>query len=237
MDTDASGREWFGEGVSSATIARLSRYLQCLVEGAADGVPAISSDRLAELASVGAATVRRDLASLGIQGTRGLGYDVKYLLQEFRRLLGVSDAWAVVIVGAGNLGRALANYGGLAARGFPVRAIVDVEPALVGTPVADLTVAHLDDLEALVLHEQLRVGVIATPASAAQEVADLLVEVGLASMLNFTATPLVVPAGVEVRQVDLATELQILSFYQRRTAAAAIGTGVPLETPSGLAGA
>lgn len=230
VHTDASNRGGFGEGVSSATIARLSLYHQCLVEGATSGVPAISSDRLAELAAVSAATVRRDLASLGIQGTRGIGYDIKYLVQEIRGVLGVADAWAVVIVGAGNLGRALANYAGLAARGFPVRAIVDVDPALVGTSVAGMIVDHLDDIDRLVGERDLGVGVITTPAAVAQDVADRLVAAGLGSILNFTATPLVVPAGVEVRQVDLATELQILSFYRRRTAAAAAGTGVPLES-------
>ena len=188
----------------------------------------VSSDGLSALTNVNSATVRRDLASLDITGTRGLGYDVKYVVHEISLVLGLSQEWAVVIVGAGNLGRALANYQGFASRGFPVRAIVDIDPSLVGTTMGNQVVSHLDDLETIVDVEEVSVAVIATPAANAQAVADRLVDAGLSSILNFTATPVVVPSHVQVRQVDLATELQILSFYHQRTSAAVGGTGVPL---------
>lgn len=214
--------------VSAATVARLPQYLRVLVDLASKDEPSISSDRLSAQTAVNSATVRRDLASLGITGTRGLGYDVKYLVHEISVVLGLSQEWAVALVGAGNLGRALANHPGLTNRGFPVRAIVDIDPALVGSSVAGVVVDHLDDLPRLVADRSIAVGVIATPVEAAQSVADLLVEAGILSILNFTATPIAVPDHVQVRRVDLATELQILSFYQQRSSAARSGTGVPL---------
>lgn len=198
---------------------------------AGEGDASVSSDGLSGLTNVNPATVRRDLASLDITGTRGLGYDVKYLVHEISVVLGLSQDWPVVIVGAGNLGRALANHQGFTSRGFPVKAIVDIDPKLVGTKVGDRHVSHIDDLKAIVTEQDIAVAVIATPAPTAQAVADQLVEVGISSLLNFTATPVVVPEQVQVRRVDLATELQILSFYHQRTSAAAGGTGVPLEIP------
>jgi redox-sensing transcriptional repressor len=214
--------------VSGPTVARLPMYLQALVDLAAQDLPNVSSDQLADLTAVNPATVRRDLGSLDISGTRGLGYDVKYVLHEISVVLGLSQDWGVVIVGAGNLGRALANHQGLAERGFPVNAVVDIDPGLVGRAVAGLLIEHIDDLREIVEQRTISVGVIATPAAEAQRVADLLVDAGVRSMLNFTATSLSVADDVQVRRVDLATELQILSFYQQRTSAARAGTGVPL---------
>ena len=201
-------------------MGRLPAYLRAVVDLVSLGLPSVSSDRLAEETGVNPATVRRDLASLGIAGTRGLGYDLRYLIHEIGLLLGVSEDWPVVIVGAGNLGRALANYQGLAARGFPVRALLDVDPTLVG--------ARFDEMERVVGEAGVGVGILATPADQAQLVADRLVALGVSSLLNFTEETLVVPSWVEVRRVDLATELQILSFYQRRTTGARSGAGLPL---------
>lgn len=215
--------------ISAATVGRLPRYLRTLMEVAADDVATVSSDHLAALVRVNAATVRRDLGSLSITGTRGVGYDVKYLVFEISLELGLNQDWPVVIIGAGNLGRALANYSGLADRGFPVRGLCDVDAAKVGTKVSGLPVCHLDDLPELVLELGIAVGVIATPADGAQEVADRLVDAGLTAILNFTAYPISVPDQVVVRRVDLATELQILSFYQQRGLGASTGTGLPLD--------
>ena len=183
----------------------------------------------AEIATVNPATLRRDLAGIGISGTRGVGYDVKYLVHEISLVLGLNQAWPVLIVGVGNLGRALANYEGLTSQGFPVKALVDIDPDVVGTTVAGVLVEHVDDLSKVVHRDEISVGVIATPASAAQAAADELIAAGLASLLNFTPVQLATPPHVQVRGVDLATELQILSFYQQRSTAAASGTGVPLD--------
>lgn len=209
-------------------MSRLPTYLRALIDLAADETATVSSDGLAELVGVNPATVRRDLASLDIMGTRGVGYDVKYLVYEISVELGVNQEWPVVVVGAGNLGRALANYRGLSERGFPIRCLCDVDPEKVGTTVSGLPVCHLDDLPHLVADNDIAVGVIATPIEGAQEAADHLVEAGLTSLLNFTATTVIVPDEVLVRRVDLATELQILSFYRQRSGAASSGTGVPL---------
>lgn len=215
--------------VSEATVARLPQYLQSAIDAAKAGDATISSDRLAELVAVNPATLRRDLASLGITGTRGVGYDTKYLVFEIGGALGLNQEWPVVIVGVGNLGRALGNYAGLAERGFPVRALVDVDPDVVGTTVSNLVVEHLDDVAAIVQREGVTVAVLATPPNAAQDVADTLVAAGITSLLNFTAVAVQAAETVEIRRVDLATELQILSFYQQRANSARNGVGVPIE--------
>jgi redox-sensing transcriptional repressor len=214
--------------VSEATVGRLPTYLRSLGELAAADEVSVSSARLARLADVNPATLRRDLSSLGITGTRGVGYDVKDLLFEVSLVLGGNQEWPVVLIGAGNLGRAIANYGGMGARGFPVVAVVDNDPSLVGTRIGGLTVDDVDRLADLVLAHEIKVGIIATSAAAAQGVSDDLVAAGVTSILNFTAEPLKVPRPVVVRRVDLATELQILSFYKRRDIAVAGGAGVPL---------
>lgn len=209
-------------------MGRLPTYLRAVMELAATDEATVSSDRLAELVGVNAATVRRDLGSLDITGTRGVGYDVKYLVFEISVELGLNQEWPVVVVGAGNLGRALANYTGLTERGFPIRCLADVDESKVGTTVSGIPVCHLDELPQLVPDQGIAVGVIATPVDGAQEAADRLVEAGIASILNFTAHPIVVPEHVVVRRVDLATELQILSFYQQRGVGATTGAGLPL---------
>ena len=196
-------------------MARLPVYLRILYDLAADRVASVSSERLAELAGVNAAKVRKDLSYLGSYGTRGVGYEVDYLTYQMSRELGLTHDWPVVIVGAGNLGQALANYAGFDERGFPVAAVVDVDPAKVGTMIGRVPVRHLDDLPELV-GAGGSIGVIATPAAAAQEAADRLVGAGVTAILNFAPHILNVPRGVTVRKVDLAVELQILSFYQRR---------------------
>ncbi len=209
-------------------MGRLPAYLRSLVELAGDDVASVSSRHLADHVGVNPATLRRDLSSLGITGTRGVGYDVKYLLFEISVVLGVNQEWPVAVVGAGNLGRALANYQGLASRGFPVRVLFDVDPKLVGSEIAGMTVQHVDRLSQLTDELGITVGVIATSVAAAQSVADQLVESGVTSILNFTADSIAVPSHVVVRRVDLATELQILSFYQQRETAVSGGAGVPL---------
>jgi redox-sensing transcriptional repressor len=193
-------------------------YLRALVDVAATGTSTISSEELAEAAGVNSAKVRKDLSHLGSYGTRGVGYDVAYLIHQIRRELGLTQHWAIVIAGIGNLGHALANYRGFAERGFRVAALVDEDPAKVGERVGDLRIHHVDDLADLVASHDIAIGVIATPASAVQDVADRLVDAGVRSILNFAPAMLTVPPGVSVRKVDLAVELQILAFYEQRKA-------------------
>jgi redox-sensing transcriptional repressor len=205
--------------VPEATVARLPVYLQLLVEQAELGIDSISSDGLAELAGVNAAKVRKDLSYLGSYGTRGVGYEVDYLVYQIRRELGLEHEWPVVIVGAGNLGQALAGYGGFNERGFPVAGIVDIDPAKLDAVVGGVRVRPLSDLAQIVTSKGVSIGVVATPPGAAQDAADKLVKVGVTSILNFAPVVLSVPAGITVRKVDLAVELQILSYHEQRRAA------------------
>ncbi|MDH4169664.1 MAG: redox-sensing transcriptional repressor Rex [Acidimicrobiia bacterium] len=204
--------------IPDATVARLPLYRRALLELDEQTTANVSSERLAEMAGVNAAKVRKDLSYLGSYGTRGVGYDVEFLLFHVSRALGLTSDWPVVIVGMGNLGQALANYRGFTERGFPVAALVDVDPAKVGSEIDGRLVDHLDDLDRLVAERGIAIAIIATPAAVAQEVAERVVEAGVQSVLNFAPTVVTLPDGVPVRKVDLATELQILSFYQQRRA-------------------
>jgi redox-sensing transcriptional repressor len=218
--------------IPEATVARLPLYYRALVEMGERSVATISSERLAELAGVNAAKVRKDLSYLGSYGTRGVGYDVEYLLHEISRELGLTRDWPVAIVGIGNLGRALANYKGFSARGFRVVALIDADPALVGKRVGELEVESIEDLGRIVADRSIAIAILATPPSAAQEVSDRLVEAGVTSILNFAPAVCAVPDGVSMRKVDLAIELQILSFYQLRRATPA---PTPAATPTAQA--
>jgi redox-sensing transcriptional repressor len=207
--------------IPEATVGRLPRYLQALVGLAAEETSVVSSEDLAAAAGVTSAKVRKDLSHLGSYGTRGVGYDVAYLIHQIRRELGLTQDWGIAIAGIGNLGHALANYKGFAARGFRVAALVDVDPAKVGERVGDLVVSHVDELSRLVREGSIAIGVIATPAGAVQDVADRMVEAGIRSILNFAPAPVSTPPGVSIRSVDLAVELQILAYYEQRKAALA----------------
>ena len=202
--------------IPEATVARLPVYLRSLTELAGQGQSTTSSDVLADLAGVNAAKVRKDLSYLGTHGTRGVGYDVRHLVFEVSRALGVANTWPVVVCGLGNLGRALANHTGFTERGFPVVAAIDVDPELVGSTIDGVVVHSPDRLADVVAEHRVAIGVIATPAVAAQETADRLVAAGVRSILDFSPTVVSVPDDVEVRAVDLSTELQILGFHLQR---------------------
>lgn len=205
-------------GIPDATVARLPVYLRALSGLAERGTRTISSEELATAAGVNSAKLRKDLSYLGSYGTRGVGYEVEYLIYQISRELGLTQDWAVAIIGVGNLGHALANYGGFASRGFRVVALLDADDSRVGEDIGGRKVRHIDDLEAVLAAERVNIGVIATPASAAQAVCDRLVACGVTSVLNFAPIVLAVPDGVEVRKVDLSIELQILAFHEQRKA-------------------
>jgi len=201
--------------IPDATVARLPLYHRGLMELVRAKRSTVSSVALAELTGVNAAKVRKDLSYLGTYGTRGVGYDVENLLHQIGRELGLTQNWPVVIVGIGNLGRALATYGGFSARGFRIAALLDADVSKVGTQVGGLAIRPTAELEQIVHDEAVAIGIIATPGQAAQDVADQLVQAGVRSILNFSPAVLAVPDDVAVRRVDLAVELQILSFYQQ----------------------
>jgi redox-sensing transcriptional repressor len=197
-------------------------YLRALMSLAERGATTVSSEELATAAGVTSAKLRKDLSHLGSYGTRGVGYEVEYLVYQISRELGLSQDWRVAIVGIGNLGHALANYGGFASRGFRVVALLDAGE-VVGEKVAGLTVDSVDDLESVVKEQEVSIAVIATPGAAAQPLCDRLVAAGITSVLNFAPVVLQVPDGVEVRKVDLSTELQILAFHEQRKSAPVLG--------------
>ncbi|HEX5950232.1 MAG TPA: redox-sensing transcriptional repressor Rex [Actinomycetota bacterium] len=204
--------------IPEATVGRLPLYLRALVEMAENGTSTVSSETLAEATGVNSAKLRKDLSHLGSYGTRGVGYDVAYLIHQIRRELGLTQAWPIVIAGIGNLGQALANYRGFVERGFRTVALLDSDPAKIGTSIVGLSIRSIDELQDVVREHQAAIGVIATPASAAQEVADAMVAAGIRSILNFAPAIVSVPRGVSVRKVDLAIELQILTYYEQRQA-------------------
>ena len=221
-------------GIPEASIARLPLYLRALQSMADRSVTTVSSEALAAASGVTPAKLRKDLSYLGSYGTRGVGYDVGYLVHEVARVLGLTQDWPVAIIGVGNLGRALAGYGGFASRGFRMACLLDVDPRRVGESVGGLVVQHLDHLEDLVAQCRVAIGVIATPATAAQQVCDRLVAAGVRSILNFAPALLTVPSGVELRKVDLSTELQILAFHEQHRVATATAVVVPREPAAPL---
>ena len=205
---DSPKRQARRRKIPEATVSRLPIYLRSLLEAAGDGLPTISSERLAELSGFNAAKVRKDLSYLGSYGTRGVGYDVEYLQFQMSRELGLTKDWHVVIAGLGNLGHALANYGGFSERGFPVAALVDADPKVVGTEINGLVVRHVDELPAIVAEEDIAIGIIARRPR--PEVADRMIDAGIRSILNFAPTILTVARRVVAKSP--AVELQILSL-------------------------
>lgn len=201
--------------IPSATVARLPRYLRCLSD-MAETASGCSSEELAQVAGVNAAQVRKDLSYLGSHGTRGVGYDIGELRAQIRKALGMLNDHPVVIVGAGNLGTALANYGGFENWGFEIEAIVDVDEDKIGRPVGGLIIESLHRLPQIVKAKAIKIGIIATPPSAAQSAADRLIEAGVKSILNLAPTTLKTHEDVSVRRVDLSTELGILAYHLNR---------------------
>jgi redox-sensing transcriptional repressor len=202
--------------VPEATVARLAVYLRLLGELADQGVETVSSDELAAVSGVNPAKLRKDLSYVGSHGIRGVGYEVRPLLHHLETALGLTHRQAVALVGIGNLGHALAGYGGFSGRGFPVTALFDVDPDLVGIKINGIVVEHVRDVPVVCRERHVTIGMVATPGPAAQGACDLLVRAGVSCILNFAPVVLQVPEQVEVRKVDLAVELQILAFHAAR---------------------
>ena len=212
-------------GIPDATVARLPVYLRALNALIEQGVATCSSIDLAESTGVNPAKLRKDLSHLGSYGTRGVGYDVEYLRYQIAREIGQTQDWDVVIVGVGHLGSALSTYRGFTTRGIRIAALVDSDPTRIGTEVGGIVVEPLKDLAKIVRRHDISIAVIATPAEAAQTVADALVKAGITSILNFAPAIVSVPEGVDVRKVDLSIELQILAYHEQRKA----GNATPSE--------
>ncbi|MDQ4008542.1 MAG: redox-sensing transcriptional repressor Rex [Actinomycetota bacterium] len=226
--------------IPEAAVARLAVYLRALSALAEQDITTVSSEELATAAGVNSAKLRKDLSYIGSYGTRGVGYEVEVLIGQIERTLGLTRKHSVAVVGIGNLGHALANYGGFPGRGFPVSALFDLDDDLVGVPVGGIPVSHIDDIVEVCSEREVTIGVIATPTQGAQEVCDRLVAGGVMCILNFAPIVLQVPEHVEVRKVDLAVEMQILSFHvarrQQEAANAVDGAASDGGPPGGGAG-
>jgi redox-sensing transcriptional repressor len=194
------------------TVARLPLYLRIAEESLRAGTTTISSEELARAGGINSAKVRKDLSLLGSLGTRGTGYDAASLVMAIDEILGVTRDWPVVIAGVGNLGRALVNARGFFTGGYRLVGIVDADPSLLGTMVGTSMVETFEAIEQR-LDSPPAIGVITTPAEAAQDAAQALVRLGVRSILNFAPRFLEVPSDVHVRYVDLSMELQILSYH------------------------
>ena len=200
--------------ISEPTVRRLSHYYRVLEEVAAEGKRMISSHLLAEREGVTSAQVRKDLSSFGSFGRRGLGYHVEHLRQEIRALLGLDRRWKVCVVGAGHIGSALLGYRGFADQGFDLVAVFDADPARIGTTLEGLVVRPLSQLSE---KDAFEIGVIATPARAAQSVADALVAAGVTGVLNFAPRKLTLPEHVRLRNVDMTMAFESLSYALTRS--------------------
>ncbi|MET1087423.1 MAG: redox-sensing transcriptional repressor Rex [Arthrobacter sp.] len=205
--------------IPPAAVARLTLYLRALNTLLAEGVERVSSESLAEASGVSSATLRKDLSHVGSYGTRGVGYEVQYLSRHIAAALGLTHDWKVAIVGAGNLGKALARYGGFESRGFDVVAIFDADQMVVGNEVGWLRVSDVAHLETVLHRTGANMVVLALPATVAQDVCDRVVAAGVNSILSFAPVMLQVPEGVNLRKVDMATELQILAYHAQRAQA------------------
>jgi redox-sensing transcriptional repressor len=216
--------------IPGPTVARLPLYHRALSVMVERGITHVSSSELAGVVGVNPATLRRDLSRFGTYGTRGSGYEVPHLLARVDGALALDRDWPVAIVGIGNLGQALVHSRGFRSGGFRVAVLADVDPAVVGTMLDGIVVEHTERLPEACAREKVRIGVITTPASASQSVAEKLVAAGVQSILNFAPVVLALPAGVTVRQVDLAAELQVLAFYHSRPAGGAVVSGAAGES-------
>lgn len=198
--------------IPEATVIRLSIYSRQLHYMQDAGIDTVSSEEIANSVGVSSAQVRKDLAYFGEFGTRGVGYKVDELLGYLTKILGLDKKWNMVIVGAGNLGQALALYQGFRQRGFSIGAILDVDEKKIGQQLGDLFIEPLDRIETITKERSINIGIITVPAQDAQDVTDRLVDAGVSAILNFSPRVLRVPSHIVLRSVDFSVNLKILSF-------------------------
>ncbi|NIV04316.1 redox-sensing transcriptional repressor Rex [Candidatus Saccharibacteria bacterium] len=199
--------------ISESTIRRLSRYYRSLEHLISKGTETVSSDQLAEIDGITSAQVRKDLSFFGTFGTRGLGYNTKTLKNQIGEILGLNKPWRVVIVGAGNIGRALVNYEEFEKQGFRVCLILDTDPEKIGNNIHGLKVQDIKQIDELTGKGKTDIAVLAVPAHAAQRVADMIVNAGIRAILNFAPVSLKVPDHVQVKNENTAIEIEALSYY------------------------
>jgi redox-sensing transcriptional repressor len=199
--------------IPNIVIGRLPIYLRTLEQMFREGRQVTASQELGGKLGISAAQIRKDLSQFGEFGKQGTGYDIEFLSKKIREILHVDRVWDVVIIGAGELGHALARYQGFSERGFQVKMIFDNNPNIIGQQIKDFTVKGTADLVEEIKQAGVKVAMIATPASSAQEVANLLIEAGVKVILNYAPTMIAVPRGVRVRHIDPTIYLQWMTYY------------------------
>lgn len=207
--------------VPEGVIERLPTYLNALIQLRHDGASTVSSARLGDLTEINPAQIRRDLAHFGSFGKRGVGYDIVTLVDRVQHILGSDHTHRIVLVGAGNLGSAIASYDGLRQKGFVLAAIFDSDPRKIGTRIADIIVQDVATLESTVRSQDIRIGVIAVPPVAAQQIAERMCAAGIRVILNYTPTMVRVPEGVTLHNTDPVRELLHTLYYLSRAEAVA----------------
>jgi redox-sensing transcriptional repressor len=205
------------KSIPHITINRLSIYYRCLekiieAENKKDRY-IISSSKIAEMTGINSAQIRKDLAYFGQFGKRGLGYNIKNLHIELRKILGLDKRWSVIIAGAGNLGRALVNYRGFKKRGFIIKGIFDNNPLNIGKKLDYVYIYDIEEMEKFITKKNIMIGVLTVPANSAQEVANKMVKSGIRAILNFAPTHLILPPEIKLYNVDLSIEFEGLTYY------------------------
>lgn len=194
-------------------IGRLPIYLRALQRLAEKGVRNTSSQELGEMIGISAAQIRKDISQFGEFGKQGTGYSVPFLIERLQEILKVNRVWDVIIVGMGDMGHALARYNGFVNRGYQVTMLFDNDPAKIGQKVNDLEILSTDTLLEKVKQSRIKIAMLTVPASAAQEVTDLLVKAGIKAILNYAPIHLNVPKDVQVQHIDPAAHLQRMTYY------------------------
>lgn len=203
--------------IPEIVVRRLPLYARALHWLMQEGVQTVSSSELGAKLGMSAAQIRKDLSYFGEFGKQGTGYDVKYLFSQLQRILGMQKEWLVALVGIGDLGHAIARYGGFAKRGFKIAALFDNDPKKIGQQVGELQILGMDALPMVVRGLRIRLGIIAVPAEAAQEVADQMVAAGIKAILNYAPINLHVPKGIRVRYIDPVVVLQSMTYHLKDT--------------------
>lgn len=201
------------KSIPDIVIGRLPLYLRALNFLAAEGREITSSQELGDRLGISSAQIRKDLSHFGEFGKQGTGYNINYLREQLREILHVNSVWDVVLVGAGDLGHALARYGGFVGRGFRIVAVFDNDPAKIGQKIGDLEIQDVNHLAEYVRAKGIKVAIIAVPANAAQEVARALVDAGIKAILNYAPITLTVPSGIKVQHIDPVVHLQRMTYY------------------------
>lgn len=199
--------------IPDIVIGRLPVYLRALTRLAEEGHEVTSSKDLGQRLGISSAQIRKDLSHFGGFGKQGTGYQISYLIEQLRQVLHIDQEWEVALVGAGDLGSALAHYKGFADRGFHIACIFDNSPQKIGKKIGEFTVQPIDDMERIIKQQGIKIAMVAVPAAKAQEVADRLIAVGIRAILNYAPMNLNAPPHVRIQYIDPVVQLQRMTYY------------------------